>query len=90
MVLFENRTGDINTTLLFALQTQYSFKKVYGVQTSQMELFGDVAKPLVDDLVRGKNGKGLDNGIITFFMFCFYNVFCCLRLINEHNALLIS
>lgn len=25
-----------------------------------MELFEDVAKPLVDDLIRGKNGKGID------------------------------
>ena len=32
-----------------------------------MELFEDVAKPLVDDLVRGKNGEGLDNGIIYIF-----------------------
>ena len=63
----ENGTGYINTNLLCVLQTQYSFKKVYGVQTSQMELFEDVAKPLVDDLVRGKNGKGLNYGIISIF-----------------------
>lgn len=41
----------------FAFQTQYSFKKVFGVSVSQMELFEHVAKVLVDDLIRGKNGK---------------------------------
>lgn len=41
----------------FGSQTQYSFKKVFGVSVSQMELFEHVAKPLVDDLIRGKNGK---------------------------------
>lgn len=42
---------------LFIVQTQYSFKKVFGINTTQMELFEDVAKPLVDDLIRCKNGK---------------------------------
>lgn len=41
----------------FAFQTQYSFKKVFGVSVSQMDLFEHVAKPLVDDLIHGKNGK---------------------------------
>lgn len=41
----------------FGSQTQYSFKKVFGVSVSQMELFEHVAKPLVDDLICGKNGK---------------------------------
>lgn len=36
---------------------QYTFKKVFGVSVSQMELFEHVAKPLVDDLILGKNGK---------------------------------
>lgn len=44
----------------FAFQTQYSFKKVFGVSVSQMELFEYVAKPLVDDLIHGKNGKNTD------------------------------
>lgn len=38
-------------------QTQYSFKKVFGVSTSQMELFENVAKALADDLIQGKNGR---------------------------------
>lgn len=41
---------------LFILQTQYSYKKVFGINTTQMELFEDVAKPLVDDLIHCKNG----------------------------------
>lgn len=47
-------------TYLFSSQTQYSFQKVFGVSTSQMELFQDVAKVLVDDLIHGKNGKFWD------------------------------
>lgn len=38
-------------------QTQYSFKKVFGVSTSQLELFENVAKALADDLIQGKNGR---------------------------------
>uniref|UniRef100_A0A669DYM8 Kinesin-like protein n=1 Tax=Oreochromis niloticus TaxID=8128 RepID=A0A669DYM8_ORENI len=45
-----NRNGEYK-------ETQYSFKKVFGVSVSQMELFEHVAKPLVDDLIHGKNGK---------------------------------
>lgn len=41
----------------FLFQTQYSFKKVFGIKTSQRELFEDVAKPLVEDLIHCKNGK---------------------------------
>lgn len=52
----------INLVLCFVaivglvLQTQYSFKKVFGIKTTQRELFEDVAKPLVQDLIHGKNG----------------------------------
>lgn len=52
-------------TYLFSSQTQYSFQKVFGVSTSQMELFQDVAKVLVDDLIHGKNGK---NEAVNFFV----------------------
>ncbi|KAG7262659.1 hypothetical protein CRUP_012538 [Coryphaenoides rupestris] len=51
-----NRNGECK-------ETQYSFKKVFGVQTSQMELFEDVAKPLVDDLIHGKNGLLFTYGV---------------------------
>uniref|UniRef100_A0A8C9W8V3 Kinesin-like protein n=1 Tax=Scleropages formosus TaxID=113540 RepID=A0A8C9W8V3_SCLFO len=45
-----NRNGEFK-------ETQYSFKKVFGIKTSQRELFDDVAKPLVEDLIHGKNGN---------------------------------
>ncbi|XP_028286686.1 kinesin-like protein KIF23 isoform X2 [Parambassis ranga] len=44
-----NRNGEYK-------ETQYTFKKVFGVSVSQMELFEHVARPLVNDLIRGKNG----------------------------------
>uniref|UniRef100_A0A8C4GP57 Kinesin-like protein n=1 Tax=Dicentrarchus labrax TaxID=13489 RepID=A0A8C4GP57_DICLA len=43
--------------------TQYSFKKVFGVSISQMELFEHVAKPLVDDLIHGRNGLLFTYGV---------------------------
>ncbi|KAL7402321.1 hypothetical protein ABVT39_013137 [Epinephelus coioides] len=51
-----NRNGEYK-------ETQYSFKKVFGVSTSQMELFEFVAKPLVDDLIHGKNGLLFTYGV---------------------------
>ncbi|XP_069079036.1 kinesin-like protein KIF23 isoform X6 [Pleurodeles waltl] len=44
-----NRNGEYK-------ETQYTFKQVFGTQVTQKELFDVVAKPLVDDLVHGKNG----------------------------------
>lgn len=44
-------------SLNFCFQTQHTFKKVYDEKTSQKVLFDNVALPLVDDLVHGKNGK---------------------------------
>lgn len=41
----------------FCFQTQHTFKKVYDEKTSQKILFDNVALPLVDDLVHGKNGE---------------------------------
>lgn len=38
-------------------QTQHTFKKVYDEKTTQKQLFDNVAMPLVDDVVHGKNGK---------------------------------
>ncbi|XP_024120050.1 kinesin-like protein KIF23, partial [Oryzias melastigma] len=43
--------------------TQYSFKKVFGVSVSQVELFEHVARPLVDDLIHGKNGLLFTYGV---------------------------
>uniref|UniRef100_A0A3Q3BCG6 Kinesin-like protein KIF23 n=1 Tax=Kryptolebias marmoratus TaxID=37003 RepID=A0A3Q3BCG6_KRYMA len=51
-----NRNGEYK-------EMQYSFKKVFGVSVSQMELFEYVAKPLVDDLIHGKNGLLFTYGV---------------------------
>ncbi|XP_059192028.1 kinesin-like protein KIF23 isoform X3 [Centropristis striata] len=51
-----NRNGEYK-------ETQYSFKKVFGVSTSQIELFEHVAKPLVDDLIHGRNGLLFTYGV---------------------------
>ncbi|XP_077601070.1 kinesin-like protein KIF23 isoform X1 [Stigmatopora nigra] len=44
-------------------EMQYSFKKVFGVLVSQIELFESVAKPLVDDLIHGRNGLLFTYGV---------------------------
>uniref|UniRef100_A0A8C4NNS7 Kinesin-like protein n=1 Tax=Dicentrarchus labrax TaxID=13489 RepID=A0A8C4NNS7_DICLA len=41
----------------------YSFKKVFGINTTQMELFEDVARPLVEDLIHCKNGLLFTYGV---------------------------
>ncbi|NWV30055.1 KIF23 protein, partial [Origma solitaria] len=43
--------------------TQYSFKEVFGTLVLQKELFDVVAKPLVEDLIRGKNGLLFTYGV---------------------------
>uniref|UniRef100_A0A665U8S5 Kinesin-like protein n=1 Tax=Echeneis naucrates TaxID=173247 RepID=A0A665U8S5_ECHNA len=53
----------LHLNFFFVSQTQYSFKKVFGVSVSQMELFDYVAKPLVDDLIHGKNGLLFTYGV---------------------------
>ena len=50
-------------------QTQYSFKQVFGIHTTQKELFDVVANPLVDDLIHGKNGMILEFCWILLFLF---------------------
>ena len=37
----------------------YKFKQVFSENTSQKEIFADIALPLVSDLVNGKNGMHL-------------------------------
>ncbi|XP_061855448.1 kinesin-like protein KIF23 isoform X2 [Colius striatus] len=44
-------------------ETQYSFKEVFGTLVIQKELFDVVAKPLVEDLIRGKNGLLFTYGV---------------------------
>ncbi|NP_571430.1 kinesin-like protein KIF23 [Danio rerio] len=51
-----NRNGEFK-------ETQYSFKKVFGIKTTQRELFEDVAKPLAQDLIHGKNGLLFTYGV---------------------------
>uniref|UniRef100_A0A673N1W2 Kinesin-like protein n=1 Tax=Sinocyclocheilus rhinocerous TaxID=307959 RepID=A0A673N1W2_9TELE len=51
-----NRNGEFK-------ETQYSFKKVFGIKTTQRELFEDVAKPLVEDLIHCKNGLLFTYGV---------------------------
>ncbi|MBN3281473.1 KIF23 protein, partial [Polyodon spathula] len=45
-----NRNGEFK-------ETQYSFKNVFGLNISQLELFDNVAKPLVDDVIHCKNER---------------------------------
>ncbi|XP_016338751.1 kinesin-like protein KIF23 isoform X2 [Sinocyclocheilus anshuiensis] len=51
-----NRNGEFK-------ETQYSFKKVFGIKTTQGELFEDVAKPLVEDIIHCKNGLLFTYGV---------------------------
>ncbi|XP_040562315.1 kinesin-like protein KIF23 isoform X11 [Gallus gallus] len=44
-------------------EMQYSFKEVFGTLVAQKELFDVVAKPLVEDLIRGKNGLLFTYGV---------------------------
>ncbi|XP_037251113.1 kinesin-like protein KIF23 isoform X4 [Falco biarmicus] len=44
-------------------ETQYSFKEVFGTLVAQKELFDVVAKPLVEDLIHGKNGLLFTYGV---------------------------
>ncbi|KAM4037863.1 kinesin-like protein KIF23 isoform 5-T5 [Anomaloglossus baeobatrachus] len=51
-----NRNGEYK-------ETQYSFKQVFGTQLTQKDVFDVVAKPLVEDLIRGKNGLLFTYGV---------------------------
>ncbi|MEE6503506.1 hypothetical protein FKM82_004842 [Ascaphus truei] len=51
-----NRNGEYK-------ETQYSFKRVFGTQVTQKDLFDVVSKPLVEDLIRGKNGLLFTYGV---------------------------
>lgn len=68
-VLLPVNNGYCSNVFLFSIcicslctfQTQYTFKKVFGINTTQRELFEDVAKPLVEDLIQCKNGKSVND-----------------------------
>ncbi|CAH2274548.1 kinesin KIF23 isoform X1 [Pelobates cultripes] len=51
-----NRNGEYK-------ETQYSFKQVFGTQVTQKDLFDVVAKPLVEDIIHGKNGLLFTYGV---------------------------
>ncbi|XP_053274923.1 kinesin-like protein KIF23 isoform X1 [Pleuronectes platessa] len=51
-----NRNGEYK-------ETQYTFKKVFGINTTQIELFDVIAKPLIDDLIDCKNGLLFTYGV---------------------------
>uniref|UniRef100_A0A673BB04 Kinesin-like protein n=1 Tax=Sphaeramia orbicularis TaxID=375764 RepID=A0A673BB04_9TELE len=51
-----NRNGEFK-------EMQYSFKKVFGINTTQMELFEDIGRPLVEDLIHSKNGLLFTYGV---------------------------
>ncbi|XP_060709019.1 kinesin-like protein KIF23 isoform X5 [Hemiscyllium ocellatum] len=51
-----NRNGEFK-------EMQYSFKEVFGAFTTQKELFNVVARPLVEDLIHGKNGLLFTYGV---------------------------
>uniref|UniRef100_A0A0B8RUF7 Kinesin-like protein n=1 Tax=Philothamnus irregularis TaxID=1899461 RepID=A0A0B8RUF7_9SAUR len=44
-------------------EVQYSFKEVFSTNISQKHVFDVVAKPLVEDLIRGKNGLLFTYGV---------------------------
>ncbi|XP_044835936.1 kinesin-like protein KIF23 isoform X4 [Mauremys mutica] len=44
-------------------ETQYTFKEVFGTLVTQKVLFDVVARPLVEDLIRGKNGLLFTYGV---------------------------
>ncbi|XP_034432075.1 kinesin-like protein KIF23 isoform X7 [Hippoglossus hippoglossus] len=51
-----NRNGEYK-------ETQYTFKKIFGINTTQIELFEEIAKPLIDDLIDCKNGLLFTYGV---------------------------
>ncbi|KAG8440814.1 hypothetical protein GDO86_006523 [Hymenochirus boettgeri] len=51
-----NRNGEYK-------ETQYSFKQVFGTLVTQKELFDVVSKPLVEDVIRGRNGLLFTYGV---------------------------
>lgn len=72
--------------LFSLLQTQYSFKEVFGTLVVQKDVFDVVAKPLVEDLIRGKNGKELlvlyHFGVSTLHLFVIAVILHVLRFLS--------
>ncbi|KAH0620126.1 hypothetical protein JD844_014751, partial [Phrynosoma platyrhinos] len=52
-----------NNILKDPVGVQYSFKEVFGSTTTQRKVFDVVARPLVEDLIHGKNGLLFTYGV---------------------------
>ena len=50
------RISDIIPNFSLYFQSQYTFQYVFDEYTSQKALFDHVGLPLVEDVLRGKNG----------------------------------
>lgn len=46
----------INYKIMNTRETHYGFKHIFDTQSNQQELYSTVAQPLVESLVKGKNG----------------------------------
>lgn len=44
-------------------ETQYTFKRVFDVNSQQKDVYGTVAEPLIENLIRGKNGLLFTYGV---------------------------
>lgn len=53
----------INYKITNAKETQYVFKHVFDQKSTQHEVYSTVAKPLVESLIRGRNGLLLSYGV---------------------------
>lgn len=53
----------INYKIISNKETQYVFKHIFDVDSSQHECFTTVAQPLVEGLIKGKNGLLLSYGV---------------------------
>ena len=43
--------------LLLFIQTQHTFRTVFDGKTTQKQMFDEIALPLVEDVIQGKNGN---------------------------------
>lgn len=44
-------------------ETQYTFKRVFDVTSQQKDVYGQVAEPLIENLIKGKNGLLFTYGV---------------------------
>jgi kinesin family member 23 len=53
----------INYKIMNTRETHYGFKHIFDTQSNQQEIFSTVAQPLVESLVKGKNGLLFSYGV---------------------------